>query len=182
MSATSEHASGATPSSRGGVHNARGNEMGGLRISSVAGLLARIAVAAVFVYAAVPKLLDPAAFASDIANYKAFPWWSVNLIAGIVPVLELTAAAAFLVPSTKRGAGMVLVAMDLVFIALISSIMVRGIDIGCGCFGKADPTDPIGMETMLRDLALLGATLFGMFAPTIRSTERPTSDLNEPAR
>ena len=65
--------------------------------------LARLTVAAVFVYAAIPKLLDPVAFADDVANYQAFPYWSWNLIAVFVPMLELLGALALLTGVARRG-------------------------------------------------------------------------------
>ena len=116
---------------------------------------ARLAVAGVFLAAAIPKLLDPVAFATDVANYQAFPYWSVNLIAGVVPLAELAAAVALLVPRSRKAAALTLAGMNVVFIALIASVLVRDVDIACGCFGKAEEADAIGWPTLVRDLVLM---------------------------
>ena len=64
---------------------------------------ARVIVAVVFIAAALPKIVDPAGFAEDIRNYEVFPLWSSNLLAGVVPMLELTGAIAILTGWKRRG-------------------------------------------------------------------------------
>ena len=122
--------------------------------------VSRLVVAGVFVAAAVPKLMDPVTFAEDVANYDSFPEFSRHIIAAFIPVLELAAAAALLVPRLARGAVVVVLGLDLAFIALIGSVLVRGIDIRCGCFGGAtEEAEAIGWSTLLRDVALLAPIL-----------------------
>lgn len=118
--------------------------------------LSRLVVAGVFVAAAVPKLMDPVTFAEDVANYDSFPEFSRHIIAAFIPVLELVAAVALLVPRLARGAVVVVLGLDIAFIALIASVLARGIDIRCGCFGgAAEEAEAIGWSTLLRDVALL---------------------------
>jgi uncharacterized membrane protein YphA (DoxX/SURF4 family) len=125
---------------------------------------ARIAVAVVFVVAAVPKIDDLVGFADDIRNYQVFPEWSLYFIAAIVPMVELVGAAA-LVSGRARlvwAGGTVLVLLTTAFIALIASVIVRGIDLQCGCFGKQAAADAVGWPTLVRDVALLAGILVGM--------------------
>lgn len=121
------------------------------------GWAARLGTAAVFVAAAVPKILDPGQFAEDISNYQAFPYWSWNFLAGTVAALELTAGLALLIPRTRRASAILLGALTLGFLALILSVIVRGIDTQCGCFSQ--PSAPgaatVGWPLFFRDLALL---------------------------
>jgi putative oxidoreductase len=118
---------------------------------------ARLVVSLVFVAAAVPKLLDLPGFAADIANYRAFPAWSVNLLAGIVPMVELVGAASILTGWKRRGGAFVLAALTTGFIVLIASVIVRGIDLQCGCFGSDIDASPVGWPLLLRDALLLVA-------------------------
>ena len=106
-------------------------------------------VAGVFVAAAVPKLMDPVTFAEDVANYDSRPEFSRPIIAAFIRVLELVAAAALLVPRLARGAVVVVLGLDLAFIALIGSVLVRGIDIRCGCFWSiaTEEAEAIGWST-----------------------------------
>lgn len=119
--------------------------------------LARVGVAATFVVAAVPKLLDLPGFATDIQNYRVFPTWSANILAAWVPALELVGAASILTGWKRRAGAWLLGGLTLAFIALIGSVIARGIDISCGCFGS-NPTAPsVGWPTLWRDVALLAA-------------------------
>lgn len=118
--------------------------------------LARLTVGAVFVFAAGPKLLDLRGFATDIGNYQAFPHWSVNLLAGVVPAIELLGAASILTGWKRRGGALMLGALTVGFVVLIASVIVRGIDLQCGCFGRDMEASIVGWPLLVRDLLLLG--------------------------
>lgn len=128
--------------------------------------LARLVVVLVFVAAAVPKILDLPGFAADIANYRAFPSWSVNLLAGIVPMVELVGAGSILTGWKRRGGALLLGALTTGFIVLIASVIVRGIDLQCGCFGNEVEASPVGWSLLLRDTLLLVA--IGIAAVQVR--------------
>ena len=116
----------------------------------------RIALAGVFGYAAVPKIIDPAGFAKSIHNYQLLPDTFINPLAIFLPWLELLAAVALLVvPSLRRGARLLIAAMLLVFIAAIGSAMARGINIDCGCFSTTGAGMKAGWLHELLDVALL---------------------------
>jgi putative oxidoreductase len=127
---------------------------------------ARLAVAATFTIAAVPKVDDLVGFAEDIRNYQAFPDWSLYALAAVVPIVELVGAAAMLSTRERwvRAGGLMLGVLTLAFIALIGSVIGRGIDLDCGCFGKAAVAESVGWPTLLRDVALLGAIAVAMVA------------------
>ncbi len=122
---------------------------------------ARLVVAAVFVAAAIPKLLDPAAFSAAIGNYQVFPYWSWNALAALVPMLELVAAAMLLCHNTRRAGALILGSLTLAFIALIASVILRGVDIECGCFGHSVAAESVGWPLLLRDLLLLAGIAVG---------------------
>jgi hypothetical protein len=133
-------------------------------VAAIVGWAARLVVAAVFIAAAAPKILDPAAFAAAIRNYQTFPYWTWNGLAALVPMLELVGAVALLTPK-RRPAALLLGGLTLAFIALIASVIVRGIDIGCGCFGEASAAEAVGWPLLLRDVALLAAIGVAGWAP-----------------
>ena len=134
---------------------------------------ARILVAGTFAAAAVPKLADPAGFAEAVANYQTFPHWSVNLIAGFVPALELLGALMLLVGYRRPAASVALGGLTLGFIVLIASVIVRGIDVGCGCFGRADAASEVGWPLLLRDVGLLVAIVVASL-PVVPGTHAAT--------
>ncbi len=125
-----------------------------LRIAAVA---LRIALGAVFVYAALVKLRLPwQLFAGAIADYKILPDWAVNPLARTLPWAEL--AIGLLIAAgwwlrTAATAASLLLAM---FVALMVRAYAKGMEISCGCFG---PGELISWRTLLRDGTLLAASL-----------------------
>jgi uncharacterized membrane protein YphA (DoxX/SURF4 family) len=101
------------------------------------GWVLRIALAAVFAYAAIPKLIDPGEFAAAIQNYRAVPDAVVGHIALFVPVFEIVIAIGLLVSPYARGAAVIGTVMLVVFGVAMAQARVRGIDLSCGCFGAA---------------------------------------------
>lgn len=128
--------------------------------------LARLSLAGVFLAAAAPKLADPVAFAAAIANYQAFPDASVNLIATLVPALELVGALALLTP-WRRGGALLLAGLLLGFTALLAVSLARGLDLSCGCFGASasETADPVSALHLLRNLGLLALAALVLAAP-----------------
>lgn len=144
-----------------------------------AGLLGRLVAGGVFVFAGVHKLLDPATFAQDIANYQAFPWWSWNLAAAVVPMAEILAGLAVLVDFKRRAGALLLGSLTIAFLGLILSVIVRDIDLSCGCFGKAAEASAVGWPLFFRDIALMVA-IVAAYLPRERvrslpDPERPAS-------
>jgi hypothetical protein len=137
----------------------------------IAGVLGRLIVGGVFVFAGVIKLLDPAKFAQDIANYQAFPHWTWNLAAAIVPVTEILAGLAVLTGVKRRAGAIVLGSLTLAFVGLILSVIVRDIDLSCGCFGEAAEASEVGWPLLLRDVGLLIAIVAAYLPP-----ERPRTE------
>jgi uncharacterized membrane protein YphA (DoxX/SURF4 family) len=116
-------------------------------------------------FAGFNKLTDPNAFAQDIANYQVFPHWTWNLAAAIVPITEILGALALLIGVKRRAAAIVLGALDVAFIGLIASVIWRGIDLSCGCFGEASAASNVGWPMLLRDVALLVAIAAAYLPP-----------------
>ena len=133
--------------------------------------LARLVLAAVLLYAAIPKLLDPAAFAKAIDNYRvAFPLIGkgyVYLVAGFLPALELVTGVALLWNRTKRAAALMAAIMLVVFIVLITQAVARGLNIDCGCFGAGKTSKlvarDVGLKAIVEDVVWLGMALFVYF-------------------
>ena len=122
---------------------------------------ARVAIAGVFLYAAVPKIADPPGFAKSIFHYQALPDAAINLLAIFLPWLELwTAIALLAVPALRRGALFLLGGMLCVFVGAITSAMVRGLNIDCGCFSTTGQGMHAALPHLVLDLALLAAAVW----------------------
>jgi uncharacterized membrane protein YphA (DoxX/SURF4 family) len=135
-------------------------------------LVERVVLAAVFVWAAVPKLLDPAAFAEAIANYHLVPDALVGAVAVVVPVLELVIAVALVVGLGARGAAIAAAAMLVSFTIGMIQAMARGIDLDCGCFGTATKTE-VGWGSIARNVALIGLAVVIAILPDAKWRKKP---------
>jgi uncharacterized membrane protein YphA (DoxX/SURF4 family) len=120
----------------------------------------RMALAAVFIGAAIPKILAPDLFAGAIFNYQMLPAWGVNLLALVLPWLELLVGISLALGLWSRASALLVAGMMLVFITAFAIAKARGLDIACGCFemGKAEKPTSIAW-ILVRDLGLCVAAL-----------------------
>ena len=121
----------------------------------------QIALGAVFVAAALPKLADPPAFAQAIWNYQLAPAWLVHPAALVLPWLELLCGLALCLGVWARAAAAWLATLLLVFVAALGINLARRHPVDCGCFHPA-ASALTGAERLadmrwviLRDLGLL---------------------------
>ena len=116
----------------------------------------RVALGALFIWAAVSKLPDMAAFAQDVANYRVIPAALVPLLAAAVVGIELLAGIALVTGVMERSAAAVLAVLLGAFTVLLTQALLRGIDLRCGCFGGDERAS---WWTVLRDLVMLATAL-----------------------
>ncbi len=121
----------------------------------------QIALGAVFVVAALPKIADPPAFAHMIYNYRLLPGALVNVLALVLPWVELLAGLTLILGVWKKEAAVVAAVLLLVFIVAIGINLARGHAVDCGCFdvssaGKSRDELLAEMKwVLLRDVGLL---------------------------
>jgi uncharacterized membrane protein YphA (DoxX/SURF4 family) len=121
-------------------------------------LALRVALGAVFVYAAWTKLRQPwELFAMSIDAYKVLPYWAVLAVARTLPWAELAIGVALMVGRWLRVSAGAASLLLLVFFVLMVRAYVKGMQINCGCFGLGDAISP---RTLARDGALLAGYLF----------------------
>jgi putative oxidoreductase len=94
----------------------------------------QIALGAIFVVAALPKVVDPPSFAHMIYNYRLVPGAAVNAFALVMPWVELLAGLALILGVWPREAAALAGLLLLVFIAAVGFNLVRGHAVDCGCF------------------------------------------------
>ena len=118
--------------------------------------LCRLALALVFVYAGAVKIQDIIAFAGHVAAYQILPYAMNYLVAATLPYVEFLAGVLLLLNVRVRPALVAVGGMTLVFMAALVAVLVRGLDIDCGCFDPAGGQDVSAGVALLRDLGLLG--------------------------
>ncbi|MEA2164919.1 MAG: hypothetical protein QOK37_3046 [Thermoanaerobaculia bacterium] len=98
----------------------------------------QIALGAIFVIAAWPKIADPPSFAHMIYNYRLVPGSLINFSALVMPWIEMLAGLALILGVWKSAARNVVGAMLVIFIIAISINLSRDNAIDCGCFNVSD--------------------------------------------
>ena len=121
--------------------------------------LLRAVLAGLFVYAAIGKLADPSAFAREIANYQLFPGIAQH-VAVALPTTELVVALALFAPDRtwRRAGALGLAGLLAVLLVAVTSVVVRGVNVDCGCFGSG--SGPVTWLTVLRNATLLACALY----------------------
>ena len=89
----------------------------------------------IFLVAGTFKVLDPAAFAIDILNYRLLPWTGGVLLALYLPWVEILCGGALVLRRAYRGALCIAASLFALFVIAYGSTRPRGLDVACGCFG-----------------------------------------------
>ncbi|MBD3276396.1 MAG: hypothetical protein GF372_13855 [Candidatus Marinimicrobia bacterium] len=100
-------------------------------------LALRLIIAGVFLYAAVPKILNPQEFYLNILGYNFIQGTPAKLVAIWLPWAELIAALGIIFNVWMHANLRLIQAMLSGFIILLVLTLIRGIDADCGCFGSA---------------------------------------------
>ncbi len=132
-------------------------------------LIVRWVLGTMFLFACYHKILDPAHFAKIIYGYYLFPEYSINMIAIILPYLELFAGIALILGVYPRSAVLILNIMLFGFIIAISINLIRGHEFDCGCFyfSESGPTFST-VQLLIRDIICFFLGLHVLFFPNHR--------------
>lgn len=127
----------------------------------------RLWVGAIYLLAAWHKILYPAKFALSIATYQILPLEYINLMALVLPWLELVAGLCLIGGLWTRAAALCMVGMTTMFIAaLVMAIRGKVQMTSCGCFAPDAEAamKTIGWDYVYRDIGyLLAAAYVALF-------------------
>jgi len=116
----------------------------------------RVALGALFLWAAATKLPDLANFAQDVANYRVLPPMLVPYASAAVVGIEILSGLALVTGVAAKPAALLAAALLVAFIVFLAQALLRGIDLRCGCFGGDEPAS---WWTVARDFAMLAAAV-----------------------
>lgn len=131
---------------------------------AVLAMAARLYLGAIFLLACWHKLIEPSAFALDIATYQILPLALINPMAIVLPWVELAAGLMLMVGFRTRAAALLVAGMMAMFLAAISMALAKGLNMSCGCFASQGAAeDPISWRTIVRDIGWLLLALYVLF-------------------
>lgn len=130
----------------------------------------RLYLGGVFVYASVYKIGYAAEFAESVASYQIIPALAVNIVALVLPWLELICGAMLVLGIRVRTVSAMLGAMLVVFCVAVAVNLVRETPIDCGCFHALE--ERMSWKTLVRDLIWLGMAVHVYFFDSPLALER----------
>lgn len=107
-------------------------------------------------YASFSKIAEPKDFATLVDNYQFLPYALTNLMAILLPWVELYVGMSLILGIFVDGATLLTMGMMLMFIIALSQATIRGLDIECGCFTGASK---VGVRRILEDILWLAMTI-----------------------
>ncbi|MFQ5905416.1 MAG: MauE/DoxX family redox-associated membrane protein [bacterium] len=128
--------------------------LGRIVTSDMTSLLFRLVVGVVFISASIYKIAEPELFAKSITYYKVLPTGLVNIMAIVMPWLELFAGTMLIFGIFSKSNAFIIAIMLIIFVIAISQALIRGIDISCGCF-RPESEEKIGLGLLIRDIIWL---------------------------
>ena len=120
----------------------------------------RIILGAVFLWASFGKILEPGDFARSISNYHIVPFGIENIVALILPWLELLIGMGLILGIMVDGSVQISAILLIMFILMISQAILRGFNIECGCGLKEG--EMIGLNKILENIVFLGGAYIVM--------------------
>jgi putative oxidoreductase len=116
----------------------------------------RLVLAGIFLFAAYGKLQGVDDFARAIASFKIIADHRViEWLAYITPWIEVVCGVALVLGFWARAAALVLFLMLLGFAAAMVSVIVRGLDVDCQCFGEYFGAGKVGWMSIARNVVFL---------------------------
>lgn len=115
----------------------------------------RLTLGVTFIYASLYKIVEPAAFARSIWYYHLVPGQLINLMALIIPWIELLCGLCLILGYRYRGSVVLTGLITVVFVIVLSVTIARGIIIDCGCFKAAKTASGAAWQALWFDLVLI---------------------------
>ncbi|HSO63626.1 MAG TPA: MauE/DoxX family redox-associated membrane protein [Ornithinibacter sp.] len=105
------------------------------RLLDVVGLVARLFLGGVLVYAGAVKVGHPLTAERAVQAYEIFPMALAGWIGLALPFVEIVLGALLVLGLFTRPVAIIATLLMLAFILGISQAWARGLTIDCGCFG-----------------------------------------------
>lgn len=115
---------------------------GRTRLLDLVGLVARLVLGGVLLYAGATKVLTPVGSARAVQAYQIFPFEVAQYIGYALPMVEIILGVLLILGLFTRTTAIIGTVLMVLFIAGIASAWARGLAIDCGCFGGGGEVAP----------------------------------------
>lgn len=134
-------------------------------------LVVRLVLGGIFIFWSLDKITMPDKFVTEIMNYRLLPEFLVNIFAIVLSWLELIAGIMLVAGIRIKANAAIIGGLLVIFIIAITSAIIRGFDISCGC--SSTSPQRVGLLKILEDIVMLLGAIYLFFYPNNRiSVER----------
>lgn len=136
-------------------------------MSATVSFIFRIVVGGIFLIAGLAKISDPVRFLLTLREFQLFPEMIIRFLAVYLPWLEFILGLFIILGILYRTSALFLAFLNAVFTLAILSVIIRGMEIDCGCFGLfADILklpDSADIKAVIRNLLFISICLYIFF-------------------
>lgn len=133
-------------------------------MSAAISFIFRIIIGGIFLVSGLAKISDPVRLIFTLRDFKLFPEIIVPFTAIYLPWLEFILGLLIIVGLLYRTSSLMLACLNFIFMLAILSVIVRGIEVDCGCFGLlADMLkipDMADMKAVIRNMLFIGMSIY----------------------
>ena len=126
--------------------------------------ITRIYLALVFILSGLDKISNLSAFATSIENYDILPIQIINLIAIVIPWIEVITGALLLLGFYIKENSIIIGSLLGVFTLAVLSAVLRNLDIDCGCQGTFDG-QKVGILKIIENVSLIIVSILSIKFP-----------------
>lgn len=123
----------------------------------------RLIIGGIFLTAGLAKISDPVSFLLTLRKFDLFPDISARFLAVYLPWLEFVIGFFIILGMLHRAGSVLLALLNILFAAAILSVIMRGMEIDCGCFGLLGDVlnlpDMADMKAVIRNVIFAGICL-----------------------
>lgn len=133
------------------------------RVLDIVGTFARLGLAGIWLVSGALKALDPLQTAVAVDAYDVLPPIGVEVVAALLPWVEIALGVLLLVGLGTRLVGLLSALLMLGFLAGVTQAWARGLSIDCGCFGgggEVAPGETAYVSELLRDTGFLALAVW----------------------
>jgi uncharacterized membrane protein YphA (DoxX/SURF4 family) len=138
--------------------------------STAAALICRIVLGGVFLVSGLAKISDQVRFLLTLRAFRFFPDPLVPFAAIVLPWLEFFLGLFVLAGLFLGTSALMIAALNLIFSAALLSVVVRGIEIDCGCFGLVADLlglpDQADLKAVVRNVVFAAMGIYLFLAPS----------------
>jgi putative oxidoreductase len=133
--------------------------LGGRGAGRRTALLLRLIVGGIFLISGLAKIADPVRFLLTLREFRLLPGVLESFFAVYLPWLEFLLGLCVVLGILHRTSALLIAVLNGFFIVAIGSVIARGIEVDCGCFGLlADVLhlpDMADWKAIVRDLVFM---------------------------